>query len=154
MNQDLKNLLESKKYTRIKLRETLTQHLEFKATINGIVGSFILDTGASSSCVGFDRITYFKLLAEDSKIKAAGAGASDMLTQSSLKNDLKIGRWQFKNLNLVLFDLSHVNNALINHGSEPVDGIIGADILKKGKAIIDYSQKYLYLKLKQKKSST
>ena len=36
--------------------------------------------------------------------------------------------------------------ALINHNSKPVDGIIGADILKKVKAIIDYDKKYLYLK--------
>ena len=83
MNHDLKDLLESKNYTRVKLKETITNHLEFKATINGVVGSFILDTGASSSCVGFNNIEYFKLLAEDSQIKAAGAGASDMLTQSA-----------------------------------------------------------------------
>ena len=38
---------------------------------------------------------------------------------------------------------------LINHNAEPVDGIIGADILKKGKAVIDYEKKYLYLKLKE-----
>lgn len=149
MNNDLKYLLESRNYTRIKLKETKTNHLEFKATINGVVGSFILDTGASSSCVGFTSIKYFKLLAEDSKIKAAGAGSSDMVTQSSSKNALKIGAWETQKLTLVLFDLSHVNTALINHNSEPVDGIIGADVLKKAKAIIDYSQKYLYLKHKK-----
>ena len=27
-----------------------------------------------------------------------------------------------------------------------VDGIIGADLLKKGKAVIDYHRNYLYLK--------
>ena len=42
-----------------------------------------------------------------------------------------------------------MNTGLINHNADPVDGIIGADILKKGKAIIDYEKKYLYLKLKQ-----
>ena len=47
---------------------------------------------------------------------------------------------------LILFDLTHVNTALINHSSKPVDGIIGADILKRAKAIIDYDKKYLYLK--------
>ena len=151
MNQDLRTLLKSKNYIRIKLKETITNHLEFKATINGVVGSFILDTGASSSCVGLDSIDYFNLRAEDSKIKAAGAGASDMFTQSAGKNVLKIGNWEYANLTLVLFDLSHVNNALINHDSHPVDGIIGADVLKRAKAIIDYSQKYLYLKLKTKK---
>ena len=36
-----------------------------------------------------------------------------------------------------------------SHNADPVDGIIGADVLKKGKAIIDYEKKYLYLKLKE-----
>ena len=36
----------------------------------------------------------------------------------------------------MVFDLSHVNQALTEHDAEKVHGIIGADILKKGKAII------------------
>jgi hypothetical protein len=43
------------------------------------------------------------------------------------------------------FDLSHVNEALIQHKSKPVHGIIGADVLMKGKAIVDYYNHYLYL---------
>ena len=117
-----------------------------KATINGVKGRFILDTGASSSCVGLEAIETFKLAAEESVIKAAGAGAIDMETQISQKNNIKIGKWKKKNVVLILFNLTHVNTALINHNSEPVDGIIGADILKKGKGIIDYEKKYLYLK--------
>jgi hypothetical protein len=46
---------------------------------------------------------------------------------------------------LVIFDLSHVNEALIQHKSKPVHGIIGADVLLKGKAIVDYYNHYLYL---------
>ena len=149
MKQELKELLTRYNYVRVKLKSTKTNHLELKAKINGVSGRFILDTGASNSCVGFNDIETFKLFAEDSKIKAAGAGASDMLTQSSSKNDIKIGKWNYTKLNLVLFDLSHVNTALINHNSEAVNGIIGADILKKGKAVIDYNDKYLYLKLRE-----
>jgi hypothetical protein len=70
-----------------------------------------------------------------------------MLTQISQKNNLKIGRWKKDKVALVLFNLTHVNTALTTHNSQPVDGIIGADILKKGKGIIDYEKKYLYLKL-------
>jgi hypothetical protein len=40
-----------------------------------------------------------------------------------------------------------VNTALVSHDAKPVDGIIGADVLKKAKAIIDYEKKLLYLKL-------
>ncbi len=142
----LKKFLSEKKYHRIKLAFTKTNHFEVKATINGIKGNFILDTGASNSCVGFESVEKFNLLAQDSEVKAAGAGATNMQTQISKKNALKLGKWSKKKVSLVLFDLQHVNKALINHQAEPVDGIIGADILKKGKAIIDYDRKCVYLK--------
>lgn len=147
MTETLQDFLLNKGYTKVKLRLTKTNHFEIKATLNGKKGLFILDTGASSSCVGFDAIERFKLNAKDSPIKAAGAGATDMETKMAKKNKIKIGKWSHNKIVLVLFNLTHVNTALINHNSTPVDGIIGADILKKGKGIIDYEKKYLYLKL-------
>lgn len=142
----LKKLLEGKGYHRIKLKFTETNHFELVARINKIEGNFILDTGASSSCVGFEAVEHFKLLAEESEIRAAGAGATNMLTQIAQKNSIEIKAWKMKKIDLVLFDLTHVNQALVNHKAEKVHGIIGADILKKGKAIIDYKNKALYLK--------
>ena len=144
--ESLKDYLLEKGYTKVKLQLTKTNHFEVKATINGIKGLFILDTGASSSCVGFEAVDTFNLTVKDSDIKAAGAGASDMQTQLSKKNSLKIGKWKQDKVVLILFDLTHVNTALKNHNAQPVHGIIGADLLKKGKAIIDYEKKYLYLK--------
>lgn len=144
---DLKDFLLKKNYTKIKLHLSKTNHFEIKVTLNGVKGLFILDTGASNSCVGFEAVETFGLKAKDSEIKAAGAGATDMSTQISKKNKLKIGKWKNDKIALILFNLSHVNTALISHNSKPVDGIIGADILKKGKAIIDYEKKELYLKL-------
>ncbi|GGG34513.1 retropepsin-like aspartic protease family protein [Bizionia arctica] len=144
---NLKDFLLEKGYTKVKLKLTRTNHFEIKASINGVKGLFILDTGASSSCVGFEAIETFNLKAKDSEIKAAGAGAIDMVTQISNKNTLKIGKWKKNKVALILFNLTHVNTALVSHNAQPVDGIIGADILKKSKAIIDYEKKYLYLKL-------
>ncbi|WP_431157340.1 retropepsin-like aspartic protease family protein [Winogradskyella poriferorum] len=147
--ETLQDFLLDKGYSKIKLKLTKTNHFEIKASINGIKGRFILDTGASSSCVGFEAIERFNLKVKDSEIKAVGAGASDMLTKISSSNNLKIGKWKKGRVSLILFNLSHVNNGLVNHDADPVDGIIGADILKKGKAIIDYQKKILYLKLKE-----
>jgi len=144
----LNAFLIKKGYTRTKLHQTKTNHFEIIAYINGVKGKFILDTGASNSCVGFESVEHFKLDTEESEVKAAGAGAIDMETKLSEKNKIKIGKWRNDKLALILFNLTHVNTALKNHNSKPVDGIIGADILKKGKAIIDYNKKYLYLKLK------
>ena len=147
MDQTLKDFLFAKNYIRVKLKLTKTNHFEIKASINGVKGLFILDTGASNSCVGFEAAQKFSLKkVKDSKILAAGAGAIDMFTQVSKNNTLKIGRLKIDKSALVLFDLSHVNAALINHNAQPVDGIIGADVLKKVKGIIDYEKKYLYLK--------
>ncbi len=143
----LKDFLLERGYTKIKLTFTKTNHFEIKATINGVKGLFILDTGASSSCVGFEAIEVFNLKAKDSDVKAAGAGATDMITQLSKKNKVKIGKWKKDKVPLILFNLTHVNMALTSFNAKPVDGIIGADILKKAKAIIDYDKKYLYLKL-------
>lgn len=145
----LRKHLKNKGYDQVSLTLTKTNHLELIAKINGKTGRFILDTGASNTCIGFDRIEYFNLKSKESKIKAAGAGATDMDTLTSKKNSIKIGKWRYKKLKIVLFDLVHVNTALLTHNAKPVDGIIGADVLNMAKAIIDYNKKLLYLKVKK-----
>ena len=142
----IKKFLKEKGFQEIDLKYTKTNHLELVAKINGIEGNFILDTGASSTCVGIESIEHFQLMPEDSDVKAAGAGATNMLTQIAQKNMIEIKGWKKKKVDLVLFDLKHVNEALENHKADKVHGIVGADILKKGKAIIDYKGKKLYLK--------
>ena len=146
----LEKILKRKKYVKIPLKKIATNHLELKGKINGIKGRFILDTGASNSCVCLDMIDYFNLDTEESETKAAGAGATDMETLQSENNLLKIGDWKTNKCHLVLFNLSHVNTALTDHNANKVHGIIGADILLKGKAFIDYSNKTLYLKKAKK----
>jgi predicted aspartyl protease len=143
--KNLPEILKKENYKKIKFKLTKTQHLLIKAKINGVVGNFILDTGASSSCVGFESIDYFNLYAKKSKTKASGAGATGMFTQISHKNNLQLGTWKATDFDIVIFDLSHVNEALISHKVKHVRGIVGADVLMKGKAIIDYYNCCLYL---------
>lgn len=144
--EQLQEILKKEKYKKINFKVSKTQHLLVKATINGILGNFILDTGASNSCVGFEGIEHFNLKAGKSKTKASGAGATGMFTQLAKNNALQIGRWKTDDFHLVIFDLSHVNEALQQYKAKTVHGIIGADILLEGKAIIDYYNHCLYLK--------
>lgn len=143
--KNLHEILKKENYRKVRFKITKTQHLLIKAKINGVKGNFILDTGASSSCVGFESVELFLLEAKKSKTKASGAGATGMTTQIATKNQLQLGTWKDITFDLVIFDLSHVNEALIQHKSKPVHGIIGADVLLKGKAIVDYYNHYLYL---------
>lgn len=144
--ENLHEVLKKEQYKKIKFKVIKTQHLLIKAKINGVSGNFILDTGASNSCVGFESIERFELNAKKSKTKASGAGGTGMKTQISSNNHLQLGSWKNKDFNLVIFDLSHVNEALEAYKAKPVHGIIGADVLLEGKAIIDYYNHYLYLK--------
>ncbi|MFL9845328.1 retropepsin-like aspartic protease [Flavobacterium rhizosphaerae] len=144
--ENLHDTLKQKGYKRIRFKISKTQHLLIKAKVNGIEGNFILDTGASNSCVGFESVEHFCLMARDSDAKAAGAGGVGMLTKSSLKNSIKMGRWVSDDFNLIIFDMQHVNEALKEFKAKPVHGIIGADVLQEGKAIIDYYNFCLYLK--------
>ena len=142
---NLHDILKKENYKKVKFKITKTQHLLIKAKINGVLGNFILDTGASNSCVGFESVDFFLLEAKKSKTKAAGAGATGMLTQIATGNHLQLGQWKDTSFDLVIFDLSHVNEALSQYKAKPVHGIIGADILMKGKAIVDYYNHCLYL---------
>lgn len=138
--------LKKEGYQKINFKVSKTQHLLIKASINGVKGNFILDTGASNSCVGFESIELFQLTAGSSTTKASGAGATGMLTQIAKNNNLQLGKWKNHEFHLVIFDLSHVNEALQQYKAKPVHGIIGADVLLQGKAIIDYFNHCLYLK--------
>lgn len=143
---NLKNILVRKGYESIKLKKINTNHFEIKVILNGVKGRFILDTGASNSCVDIELANKFKLQVEDSETKAAGAGAIGMETKLASQNTLEIKDWKYNNCTIVLLDLTHVNTALTEHKAKAVDGIIGADILEKGDAIIDYKNKCIYLK--------
>ena len=144
--KSLYDVLRKEKYKKLNFKVSKTQHLLIKAKINGVTGNFILDTGASNSCVGFESIELFNLKAGNSKTKAAGAGATGMFTQIAKNNSLKIGRWKTEDFHLIIFDMSHVNDALKQYKAKPVQGIIGADVLLEGKAIIDYANHCFYLK--------
>ena len=139
--------LKSQGYTSINLKKTSTNHYQTEATLNNIKGLFILDTGASNTCADLTQLEKFKLISQKSEIKASSATELMQETKVSKKNKLEIGKWINNSCSLVLFDLSHINSALSEREIQKVDGIIGADTLKKGKAIIDYEKNRLYLKL-------
>ncbi len=144
--KNLRSLLLEKGYTEISLLLTKTRHLEVMALLNGVEGRFILDTGASNTCVGFACAADFNLTSEESDAKASGAGAVQMETKIARKNCMEMGAWKRERLSVILFDLSHVNWALEQHHAPPVHGIIGADILKRAQAVIDYKRGRLFLK--------
>ncbi|GAB5401118.1 MAG: hypothetical protein Aureis2KO_27030 [Aureisphaera sp.] len=142
----LRNFLEDQNFERIPLKKLSTGHYKTTLYVNGVKGDFIVDTGASTSCIGLQSASEFLLKSEKSDIKAAGAGATNMETELAKGNELKLGETLLKKQEFILFNLTHVNEALNQVEEAAVDGILGADLLKKLRAIIDYGRNCMYIK--------
>tara|TARA_B100001059_G_scaffold123961_1_gene123931 strand:- start:3281 stop:3721 length:441 start_codon:yes stop_codon:yes gene_type:complete len=142
----INKFLKNKGYCSVNLIFLKTKHYLIKAKVNGINGEFILDSGASNSCVCNTKENKFKLETKKSKISASSATSEMLNTNISKKNFVVISKWEGL-IDLVTFDMSHINNAFNKKEIQSVDGIIGADVLKKSKAILDYKSNKLYLKL-------
>ena len=147
MSITLNKFLKSKGYSSVKLIFLVTKHYLIEAKVNGIDGTFILDTGASNSCICTSLEDKFKVISKESKEKASSANSEMTNTKISKSNIIQIGKWEDK-INLISFDMNHINNALSQKKISPIDGILGADILKKSKTVIDYESNKLYLKIK------
>ncbi len=141
----LKKFLRKQGYHAIILTTLPSGHHLLRAKLNGKRGNFILDTGASTTCIDEAKATQFKIKSKDTEHKATGAGRNDIDIRFSKKNKLKIGGWKIKKIPLVVMDLRHINEVLTAFDVE-IDGIIGADVLHKGKGIIQYEKELLFLK--------
>ena len=146
MSITLNKYLKDSGYISIKLNFLKTKHYSLEADINGINGRFILDTGASNSCVCTTLENNFNIISKEASDKASSATSEISDTKISKNNTIQIGKWENK-INLITFDMSHINHALNEKKINSVSGIIGADILKKSKAILDYNKNKLYIKL-------
>ena len=146
MSETINKFLKNKGYCSVNLIFLKTKHYLIEASINGINGKFILDSGASNSCVCITKENKFKLETKKSKIDASSATSEMLNTNISKKNLVSISKWGGL-IDLITFDMSHINKTFNEKEVESVDGIIGADVLKKSKAIIDYKSNKLYLKL-------
>ena len=147
MSVTLNKFLKNDGYCSVKLVFLETKHYLVEAKLNGVKGKFILDTGASNSCICTSLEDKFKVISKESKEKASSANSEMTHTMISKSNMIQIDKWEDK-INLISFDMNHINNALCQKKVPPIDGIIGADILKKSKAVIDYESNKLYLKIK------
>ena len=146
MSITLNKFLKSKGYSSVKLIFLVTKHYLIEAKVNGIDGTFILDTGASNSCICTSLEDKFKVISNESKEKASSANSEMTNTKISKSNIIQIGKWEDK-INLISFDMNHINNALSQKKVSPIDGILGADILKKSNSILDYKSNKLFMKL-------
>ena len=136
-----------KKETTVEFVITKSNHVQIECEVNYVSGIFLVDTGASNSCINYLSASKFNLEFKKSNEIASSATNKINETYHSKNNILKIEDCKKANFDIVLFDMTFINNSLKEKGIEDVDGIIGNDILKEFNAIIDFKKKTISLKL-------
>ena len=123
-------------------------HIVLKASIEGKPLNVIIDTGASHSCfdLNFIRILLPELSMEDNDGLNVGVGTSDFESKLSTIQNLRLGRFLLKQYDVVLLDMSNINQAYEMMHKPLIHGIIGSDFLMKYKALVDYGERVLVLK--------
>lgn len=126
---------------------TTSNHIIIECKVNDVNGKFIIDTGASNSCIDYSLVEKFNLSFKKSNEKASSASNQISETFFSKRNNLEIAGLTKNNFKLVLFDMSHINNSLKENQIAKIDGIIGGDILREFDANINYLNKKITLGL-------
>jgi clan AA aspartic protease (TIGR02281 family) len=141
----LHHLLVSRGYSPVELTRTKVGHFSIAGTIGGRSVVFLLDTGASRTVI--DRGTAASLGLEPRFVDnlGGGLGATSARTDSAPVANVTLDGFQTHLDGVFVMDLDTVNQALVANGSEPVDGVVGADVLLHSGAIIDYGRGVLYL---------
>ncbi len=122
-------------------------HLKVSLMINGKQANVIIDTGASRSVFDENRIVEFlghDELEEQDRL-SSGLGTNTMVSKKVKIDKLQLGDIIIENYNATILDLSHVNSSYEKLDLNPIDGILGGDILYDNKSIIDYDKKELIL---------
>lgn len=125
-------------------------HLLVNIRVNGKPARLLIDTGASQSVFDKDRIINFlkKEKFEKHDKLSTGLGTSNMKSHLVVIEKIEIGKIIIRKYKTVVIDLSHVNVAYKQMKQKPIDGVLGSDILKKYKAVVDYGRKTLSLSLR------
>jgi predicted aspartyl protease len=139
------DILLHKKHKKTKLKLLQTQHLLIKMKVNGVWGNFILDTGASATCIGNHLVEKFSLQTQNALVQVSSANSNIDETQISYNNIIQISSKKYQKFTLMVMDMQHINDTFQMHKIKPVDGILGADVLLHSKAIIDYENLILFV---------
>jgi len=125
-------------------------HLFINAEINGKSANLLLDTGASKTVFDITRVSKFvrkrKKSFEQFDSLSTGLGTNTMESHFTIFKEFCISELKLEKYNAILLDMNHVNQSYLMLGMSELDGVLGSDLLMEYKAVIDY--KNLLLKLR------
>lgn len=114
------------------------------ARINHLPARLVLDTGAAQTILARSEAERFcSLVPTDAT--ASGVERAAQSYETGVIDRLTLGRVALLHVNFIAVELSHVNDAIAAQGGERIDGLLGADLLNRRNAVIDYADAMLYV---------
>ena len=122
-----------------------TGHITVIARLSGKPVRFIVDTGAGGTCIHSGLIEKYKLNLTAKAKNGSGVGASTMKMTTVASHTLALEGVDLSSFKLLALDLTHVVAGLAKEKVEAIVGVLGADILHRKSAVIDYSRGIILL---------
>ena len=122
-------------------------HVMVKGMIHDKEANFLIDTGASR-CVFDPKIiaTFIDGIAFEKKEGlTAGVGSSDLESATFVIDSFFVGSLEIHDYEAVALDLENIHEMYGKLGLPRIDGILGGDLLKRHKAVINYRTKKMRL---------
>jgi hypothetical protein len=140
----MQSILANEGYHRIKFRKNRCGYLCITGKIDDTPLRLVIDTGSPTTHLDRKR-TEFLLNWRNSR-GYSDVGLSD--TSDVFCDVFSIELESFRTGKLLIHnhDLTDVNKIISSYGDEPIDGILGADVLGRSDAVIDYKSCDLYLR--------
>jgi hypothetical protein len=142
----LSTFLKKRGYIQIPLYKSGVGHFHTEGLLNGHLISVLIDTGASNTIFSLELIKKINLGLVKLPMQGGGAGSSKMDVYQVQDPEFIVAGFSPKVKALFAMDFSHVNQALEGKSEEPVEAVLGVDILEAHSAIIDYASNSLFLK--------
>ena len=122
-------------------------HVMVKGMIHGKEANFLIDTGASRSVFDPKTIATFinNVTFEKKEGMTAGVGSSDLESSTFFIDSFTIGELEINDYEAIALDLENIHEMYDKLGLPHIDGILGGDLLKRYKAVVNYKAKKLRL---------
>lgn len=132
-------------YVAIKMSDLPTGHRTVTVMLNGQLGQFIVDSGASQTVVdaGAAELYPFRASATGTNVVAA---IGPLQAEAREASGYQVGPVAGGAITLVVADLAAILAAVEAAGGGAIDGVLGQDILDRHAAIIDLPRNRLFLK--------
>lgn len=129
----------------VALRASPLGHLQVRGTINGMPVEILIDTGASGTVVDRGWAQAHGLTLRPTSGTGGGVGGGALKLSRVNGVHLTVGDIALPGVAIIAIDLSSISAQLKASKAVPPQVVIGYDVLKRWRAVIDYGTATLWL---------